>query len=77
MMISCDPERDRPVTPDDPAEMIPADQRQVIFRAVVEAQDGGMTVEASRADAVDRFGVTADQVKAIEREGLDNQWPPL
>jgi hypothetical protein len=65
------------VTPNDTAETIPADQRQTIFRAVVEAQDGGMTVEASRNDAVERFGVTEDQIKAIEREGLDNQWPPL
>ena len=65
------------MTPQDTAETIPADHRQAIFRAVVEAQDGGMTVDASRAEAVEKFGVTPDQVKAIEREGLDNQWPPL
>ncbi len=65
------------MTPRDPAETIPADQRQAIFRAVVEAQDEGKSVDASRADAAERFGVTADQVRAIEREGLENQWPPL
>jgi hypothetical protein len=77
MMISPDPERDRPVTPREPAETIPADQRRAIFQAVVEAQDGGMTVDDSRVDTAERFGVTVDQVRAIEREGLGNQWPPL
>ena len=58
-------------------ESIPLEQRQVIFRAVVEAQDGGMGVASSRAEAASRFSVTEEQVKEIEREGLANQWPPL
>jgi len=56
---------------------IPLDRRQVIFKTVVEAQDGGMSVEASRAEAARQFDVTVDQVKDIEREGLNHQWPPL
>jgi hypothetical protein len=56
---------------------IPFEQRQVIFRAVVEAQDGGQSVATARSEAARRFAVTEDQIKAIEREGLDNQWPPL
>jgi hypothetical protein len=56
---------------------IPVEQRQVIFRALVELQDGGKSVAASRADAAKRFSVTEEQVKEIEREGLANQWPPL
>jgi hypothetical protein len=62
---------------DSPSGEIPLEQRQVIFRAIVEAQDGGQSVAASRADAARRFSVTEDQVKDIEREGLANQWPPL
>ncbi len=53
------------------------EQRQTIFRAVVEAQDAGKTVTSSRADVAHDFSVTEEQVKEIEREGLANQWPPL
>lgn len=61
----------------DHTDEIPLEQRQVIFKAVVEAQDSGQGVAASRADAARRFSVTEEQVKEIEREGLANQWPPL
>lgn len=60
-----------------PGEAVTVDQRRAIFRAVVEAQDAGMTVETSRAEAARRFEVTEAQVKAIEREGLEKEWPPL
>jgi hypothetical protein len=56
---------------------LPIEQRQIIFKALVEAQDGGQSVAASRAAAAQRFSVTEEQVKEIEREGLDNLWPPL
>jgi len=59
------------------SDEITVEQRQMIFKAVVEAQDGGQTVTESRAEAARRFSVTEDQVKEIEREGMDNQWPPL
>jgi hypothetical protein len=58
-------------------ETIPLEQRMIIFRVVVEAQDGGMPVAKSRIEAVRQFSVTEEQVKEIEREGLANQWPPL
>ena len=61
----------------DPADTVTVDQRRAIFRAVVEAQDAGMSVETSRAEAARRFDVTETQVKAIEREGLEKEWPPL
>ncbi len=56
---------------------ISIEQRQVIFKALVEAQDGGQSVAASRTTVARQFSVTEDQVKQIEREGSDNQWPPL
>jgi hypothetical protein len=59
------------------ADEIPVEQRQVIFKAVVEAQDGGQTVADSRAAIARQFSITEEQVKQIEREGSDNQWPPL
>jgi hypothetical protein len=61
----------------EPHDAIPLEQRQTIFRAVVEAQDGGMGVGPSRAATARRFAVTEEQVKEIEQEGLANQWPPL
>ena len=51
--------------------------RQTIFRALVEAQDGGQSVVASRGEIARQFSITEDAVKDIEREGLANQWPPL
>ncbi|QJW92832.1 hypothetical protein [Frigoriglobus tundricola] len=56
---------------------ISVEQRQIIFKALVEAQDGGLSVTASRTAVARQFSVTEDQVKQIEREGSDNQWPPL
>jgi len=44
---------------------------------VVEAQDGGMGVAASRAAVAAQFGVSEAEVKDIEREGLAAGWPPL
>jgi hypothetical protein len=48
-----------------------------LFLALVEAQDGQMSVAQSRTAVADRFGVSEQQVRQIEREGLDGNWPPL
>jgi hypothetical protein len=53
------------------------DRRKEIFRAVVEAQDGGMAVAPSRAAVAAQFGVSEAEVRDIEREGLSEGWPPL
>ena len=53
------------------------DRRREIFAALVAAQDEGLAVALSRADVAARFGVTPAAVAAIEREGMDNEWPPL
>jgi len=52
-------------------------RRKEIFQALVEAQDQEMTVPQSRQLVAQRFGITEAQVRQIEREGLDNDWPPL
>jgi hypothetical protein len=51
--------------------------RKEIFLALVEAQDRDMTVAQSRKLIADSFGLKESQVREIEREGLDQQWPPL
>jgi hypothetical protein len=56
---------------------LPIDSPQTIFRALVEAQDGGQSVATSRLEIAKQFSITEDDIKNIEREGLANQWPPL
>ncbi len=53
------------------------DKRKEIFLALVEAQDGHMTVTESRRVISKRFGITLDELRRVERDGLDNEWPPL
>ena len=48
-----------------------------IFQALVETQDQEVGVAKSRQIVADRFGVSETQVKQIEEEGLDHEWPPL
>ncbi len=57
--------------------LLPEARRQEIFLALVNAQDHDMTVAESRALVADRFGISESQIRQIEREGLDLQWPPL
>jgi hypothetical protein len=51
--------------------------RKEIFLALVDAQDQALSVAQSRKVIAERFGVSENQVRQIEREGLDNGWPPL
>jgi hypothetical protein len=53
------------------------DRRKEIFLALVDAQDHEMGVADSRRLVAQRFGLSEGQVRDIEREGLDRQWPPL
>jgi hypothetical protein len=52
-------------------------RRKEVFLALVTAQDAGMLVAQSRKEIAQRFGITEAEVVRIEREGLDNNWPPL
>jgi hypothetical protein len=51
--------------------------RQELFAALVEAQDAGAGVPVSRELVAKRFGVSMAMVKAVEREGIAEAWPPL
>ena len=63
--------------PHDQEGQLPEDRRREIFLALVEAQDAGASATRSRQEVAARFGVSEQQVREIEREGLDGQWPPL
>jgi hypothetical protein len=53
------------------------DRRRESFRALVIAQDHAVGVARSRKLVAERFGVSEQQVRDIEREGLEGEWPPL
>jgi hypothetical protein len=52
-------------------------RRRAVFATLVRSQDNGAPVRQSRRLTAVCFGVTLIEVLAIEREGLDNRWPPL
>jgi hypothetical protein len=58
-------------------DMPPEAMRKEIFHALVDAQDQKMSVSQSIRWIAERYGVSEDQVRLIETEGLDGQWPPL
>ena len=60
-----------------PVQPIHEERRREIFLALVEAQGQEMAVGQSRKVIAERFGVTEGQVRKIEQEGLDKEWPPL
>jgi hypothetical protein len=53
------------------------EQRMQIFRDVVELQDQDVGAVLARQQVARRHGVGEGDVKTIEREGIDQQWPPL
>jgi hypothetical protein len=54
-----------------------AELRRKAFRALVEAQDTGLSVPDARAKVAERFGWDEADVRVVEEEGLRKQWPPL
>ena len=56
---------------------VPEARRKEIFLALVDAQDHEMSVVQSRKLIAERFGVSESLICKIEREGIDQQWPPL
>jgi hypothetical protein len=53
------------------------DRRKEVFKALVEAQDGKMSIAQSRKEIAQRFGISDRQLRQIEQEGVDGDWPPL
>ena len=51
--------------------------RRLAFGALVQAQDGLMSVADSRRAVGERFGLSEAEVLKLEREGSDGKWPPL
>ena len=52
-------------------------QRQEIFHALVTTQDVVLNVRKSYEVITERFEISDTQLRQIEDEGIDNEWPPL
>jgi hypothetical protein len=61
----------------DPSPMPSEDRRRIIFAALVEAEGRTRSLHAAKQEVLARFGVTWAIVGEIEREGMNNEWPPL
>ncbi len=60
------------------AKRLTLQQRREIFRALVNTQDlGMMSVPQSREHVSKQFEITDEQLRQIEEEGLEKEWPPL
>jgi acetyl-CoA acetyltransferase len=54
-----------------------AASKKEIFRDLVNLQDETKDVARSREMIMERHGVTREQLKRIEEEGIEGEWPPL
>jgi hypothetical protein len=52
-------------------------QRREIFHALVMTQDVVPNVPRSRQIITEKFDITEAQLRQIEEEGLEKEWPPL
>jgi hypothetical protein len=60
------------------AKRLTIQQRQEIFYDLVATQDLGlMTVAQSLQHVMKKYDITESQLRQIEDEGIDNEWPPL
>jgi len=60
------------------AKRLTLQQRQEVFHTLVTTQDAGvMSVTESRQHVGKQFELTDAQVRQIEDEGIEKEWPPL
>lgn len=60
------------------AKRLTLQQRQEIFKVLVTTQDAAMmSVAQSREHVTRQFEISDSQLRQIEEEGLDKEWPPL
>ena len=60
------------------AKRLTLQQRREIFHALVTLQDlGTMSVPDTRQATMKQYKITDVQLRQIEEEGVDKEWPPL
>jgi hypothetical protein len=61
----------------EPSHISREDDRRVVFAALVEAQGRTRSLRKAKQEVLAQFGVTWSIIDEIEREGMNNEWPPL
>ncbi len=56
---------------------LPVEKRMEIFLNLVQTQDTMHNVRKSYEAVTESHEISEEQLKQIEQEGLDNEWPPL
>lgn len=59
------------------AKRLTLQQRQEIFYDLVMTQDVVANVPRSRQIVTEKFEISEAQLRQIENEGLEKEWPPL
>ncbi len=60
------------------AKRLTVQQRKDIFHALVTTQDLGlMTVTDSMKHVTEQYHITESQLRQIQDEGIEKEWPPL
>jgi DNA-directed RNA polymerase sigma subunit (sigma70/sigma32) len=59
------------------AKRLTIPQKQEIFHSLVTTQDLVSNVRKSYEIVTEKFQISEEQLKQIEDEGLDKEWPPL
>jgi hypothetical protein len=59
------------------AKRLTLQQRKEIFHTLVMTQDMVPNVPRSRQIVTEKFDITEAQLRQIEEEGLEKEWPPL
>lgn len=60
------------------ADRMTLKQRQTIFKALVDLQDRQqMSIKETLAKVSEDFGITEIQLRNIQDEGINAEWPPL
>lgn len=52
-------------------------RRRHVFATLVKVQDEGTAIIKSRTMVATTFEITPKEVEAIEKEGIESEWPPL
>jgi hypothetical protein len=60
-----------------PTKRLTLQQRRDIFRDLVATQDLGMPVRRSYQIITEKYEISDVQLRQIEDEGLEKEWPPL
>jgi hypothetical protein len=59
------------------AKRLTLQQRREIFLDLVNTQDTVTNVPRSRQIVTEKFEISESQLRQIEEEGLEKEWPPL